>query len=271
MRMLLPLLLVVVAAAIVLLITGSPRRGRPLDARDSLDHGDRVQASDIGHPATAVERRQAVERVREQLRRAEARYAARVASAEEGLTRARQDTEVLRVGGVVLGRCTVLIEGREHELTEQTRFRFEHEGAVAYRVDEIGDGSRIVEDDRRHGRLTIAGEGWEEAVDVIPADFAEAERLVAAGQAATRSLPAARREQTGRVERAWAELEAARADRAEVDEARLTLEDLLGAGPGVWDVPRPPEDEEDDGERQGDGEHGEDQEGKDDRKGERDT
>lgn len=239
--MLLPLLLVLVAAAIVLVITRSPRRADP------VEQGEWVQpanARSTDAEAAVAERHQAVERVRERLRRAEARYAARLTSAEAALAHARQDTEVLRVGGVVLGRCAVLVAGREHDLTEDTRFTFEHEGAVAYRVDDLGDGSRIVEDDRRHGRLTVEGDGWEEAVDVIPADFAQAERLVAAGRAATGALPTARREQAARVERAWAELEEAKGDRTEVDETRLTLEDLLGAGPGVWDMPEPPEEDE---------------------------
>lgn len=246
MRMLLPLLLVVVAAAIVLLITRSPRRTLPLDPVEVSAHVGRGEGAQPADPHVRSEqaRQQAVDRARERFRAAEDRYATRVAAAEDRLALARQDTEVLRVGSVVLGRCTVLVEGREHELTEQTLFRFEHEGAVAYRVDEVGDGSRIVEDDGRRGRLTITGEGWEEEVDVMPVDFAEAERLVAAGAAATGSLPAARREQAGRVERAWADLEAVRADRTEVDEARLTLEDLIGAGAGGWDVPEPPEDDE---------------------------
>lgn len=249
MRMLLPLVIVLVATAIVLLITRSPRRS-------GLEDGGWAPAVEDDRPgsggwARAIEdaqvpadpRTESVERARERLGQAEARYAARLAAAEEALARARQDPEVLRLGSVVLGRCTVLVAGREHELSEGTRFTFEHEGRVAYRVDEAGDSSRIVADDRRLGRLTVEGDGWVDGVDVIPADFAEAERLVAAGEAAIRSLPAARRDQAARVERTWAELEAARVDRTEVDEARLTLEDILGAGPSVWDVPEPPEDE----------------------------
>jgi hypothetical protein len=232
-RILLPLVLVLVVAFLVVMVARAPR-GQPAPT-----WGEAVPEV----PEPSDERAAAVETARQRLRRAETRYAERVRSAEEGLTRARQDTEVLRLDGVVLGRCTVLVAGREHELTEDTRFAFSHEGSVAYRVDEDGASSLIVEDDRRRGRLTVQGPGWEDGTDVLPAEFAEAERLVAAGQAATRTVAAAQRERAERVQRAWVELEEARAARAELDEARLTVEDLLGAGPWVWDVPDPPEEQ----------------------------
>lgn len=228
-RILLPLALVLVVAVLVLIVARTPRRQTAIAGQAVPEAADELAA--------------AVAEARQRLRQAETRYAARVRSAEEGLTRARQDTELLRLGSVALGRCSVLVAGREHGLTQDTRFEFSHEGSVAYRVDEDGGASRIVEDDRRRGRLTIQGEGWAEGVDVLPADFADAERLVAAGQAAARTVAAAQQQRTERVERAWGELEEAKGSRAEVDEARLTLEDLLGAGPRVWDVPEPPEEE----------------------------
>lgn len=226
-RMLLLVVLAVVLVTLVLTLARAPRaRTWPVE---DVPAGDELAGS--------------LERARVRLRRAEERYAARVRSAEEDLARARQDVEVLRVGPVVLGRCTLLVAGREHELTEDTRFEFTQEGAVGYRVEQVGADSRIVQDDRRTGRLVVAGAGWEEEVHVIPDDFPEAERLVAAGRAAARTVAEARRERAARVERAWAALEEARAGRGEVDEARLTLEDLEGAGPRVWDVPEPPEEE----------------------------
>ncbi|GGK60342.1 hypothetical protein [Ornithinimicrobium pekingense] len=225
-RMLLPVLLLAVLVLLVLASARSARRPPALEQVPADDH-----------------RAEAVRRARERLRRAQERYAARVSTAEEALARARQDVEVLSLGEVVLGRCTVLVAGREHELTADTRFELTHEGSVTYRVEHEGGASRIVGDDRRSGRLVVSGSGWEEAVDVIPADLPEAERLVAAGQAAARSVTVAQRERAERVERAWAELEEARSARAEVDEARLTLEDLRGSGPWVWDVPEPPEEE----------------------------
>lgn len=236
-RMLIPLVLLGLIVLALLLVARTPRRRSGWVE----EWADAVPVDD--EPPVGNSLADAVERARERLRRAEEEYAARVRSAEEGLARARQDVEVLRVGPVVLGRCTVLVAGREHELTEDTRFRFEQEGQVAYRVDEEGGSTRIVEDDRRSGRLLVVGDGWEEEMHVIPADFAEAERLVAAGEAATRTVAAAQAERTERVERAWSELEEARASRTEVDGARMTLEDLEGSGPRVWDVPEPPEEE----------------------------
>ena len=226
-RMLIPLVLLGVVLLLVLAVGRTPlRRTVPEEAPPSRE----VKA-------------EAVERARERLRRAQERYAARVRSAEEALERARQDVEVLAVGPVVLGRCTVLVSGHEHELTAGTRFVFEQEGSVVYRVDESAESSQIVADDRRTGRLTVTGDGWREDVHVIPEDFADAERLVAAGEAAARAVEAARRERGDRVERAWSQLEEARADRAEVESARMTLEDLTGSGPWVWDVPAPPKEE----------------------------
>lgn len=225
-RMLLPLLLVIVVAVVVMSLARARGRAAVLDAPPS--HDDRAAA---------------VARAQEWLRLAEQRHAARLASAEEELVRARQDVEVMRLGPVVLGRSTVMVSGREHELTEATLFGLTQEGTVTYRVDEEDGRSRIVGEDGRTGRLTVEGEGWQEEVEVLPDDLAEAERLVAAGRASARSVTAARRERAERVERAWASLEEARAGRAEVDAARMTVEDLKGSGPWVWDVPEPPEEE----------------------------
>lgn len=183
----------------------------------------------------------AVAKARDRLREAQTEHTARVRAAELALKRAQEDVEVLIVGPVVLGRCAVVVCGRERELTEGTRFEFAQEGSVNYRVDEEGESSRIVPDDRRTGGLFIVGTGWQEEVPVVPVDFYEAERLVAAGDAVVRTLAAAQRERADRVRRAWADLEEARAARSEVDDARLTLEDLQGSGPWVWDVPEPPE------------------------------
>lgn len=227
-RMLLPLVLVVVVALVVMsLARARAGAGRAL-----------VEA-----PPPHDDRSAAVARAQGRLEQAEQRYAERLAAAEEELARARQDVEVLRLGPVVLGRCTVMVSGREHDLSSGTRFDLVQEGAVTYRVDEEDGRSRIVADDGRRGRLTVEGEGWAEEVPVPATDLAEAERLVAAGRAASGSVDAARRERAERVERAWAALEEARAGRAEVDAARMTVEDLRGSGPWVWDVPEPPEED----------------------------
>lgn len=233
-RILIPLVLLGVVVYALLFVVRTTRH------ETEADEGYAVP--DEGVPTGDV-KADSVTRARERLRRAEERYAARLRSAEEGLGQARQDVEVLRVGAVVLGRCSVLVSGREHELTERTRFGFTQRGSVTYRVDEEGQTSRIVPDDLRTGSLVVSGTDWQEEVHLMPEEFAEAERFVAAGRAAARTVAAARRERAERVGRAWEELEEARVDRAAVDEARMTLEDLLGSGPWVWDVPEPPEED----------------------------
>lgn len=226
-RMALPLLVLVVVVALVVVTLARPRgRGTAVDV-----------------PPVHDDRAAAVARAQDRLEQAEQRYAARLAAAEGELARARQDVEVLRLGPVVLGRCTVMVSGREHDLSEKTRFVLAQDGAVTYRVDDEDGRSRIVAEDGRRGRLTVAGEGWVEEVDVSADDLAFAERLVAAGRAASGSVDAARQERAERVERVWAALEEARAGRAEVDAARMTVEDLTGSGPWVWDVPEPPEED----------------------------
>lgn len=198
-RMLLPVLLVIVAVLIVHALTRQRRR-------DQLD-GPPGRGEDDG----------ALQRARARLQHLEERYAARLETAESDLERARQDEEVLRLGPVVLGRCTVLVSGREHDLTTGTTF-----------------------DLTPDGQLVVTGADWEERVSVEPTDLARAEGLVAAGRAAARSVESARQERSDRVERAWTAMEEARADRAEVDAARMTVEDIEGAGPPGWEPPEPP-------------------------------
>ncbi len=224
------LLLVLLAAVVVAVVLRATRAPRGLAApADELPAGE--------------DRAAAIVLARQRLHEARERYAARVASAQEALDRARQDVEVMRLGPVVLGRSTVLVDGREHALEEGTRFELERGGSVSYRVEVEGETSRIVGDDRRTGRLVLAGEDWREEVHLAPEDLADAERLVAAGRAAARAVAQARAERDGRVRHAWDELEDARATRGEVDAARMTVEDLAGSGPWVWDVPEPPEEE----------------------------
>lgn len=198
-RVLLPVLLVIVAVLVVHALT---RRGRPdqLDGPPDLGNGD-----------------VALRRARQRLQEAQERYAARLDAAEAGLAHARRDEEVLRLGAVLLGRCTVQVAGREHDLTPGSTFELTPDG-----------------------HLVLAGADWEERVAVQPGDLARAEGLVAAGRAAARSVENARTERASRVERAWVAVEEARADHREVDEARMTVEDLEGGAAEGWGPPGPP-------------------------------
>lgn len=217
-RIVLLVLVVLIAVMVFLAATRWPR---------SVDDSPRTTA-----------REKALLRARVRLEQAQARYAAHVREAEQGLVQARQDVPVLELGSVVLGRCTVLVGGREHELTAQTVFEFEHGGQIVYLNEQVGDRLEITPRDERRGTLRISGPGWDETVGIAPADFSDAERLAAAGRAAVRTVEEARRDRTKSVGRAWERLERARADTAEVDEARMTLEDLQGSGP--LEFPDPP-------------------------------
>lgn len=216
-RLVLLALVVLVFVAVVLVATRGTRPPAPLSPQPADD--------------LPPSREQAIARARAHLEVVESRYADRVREAERALAEARQDVEVLALGPVVLSRCTVLVEGREHDLTPQIRFEFGQAGDVVYDAEQWAGRSEIVEHDGRTGTLLISGADWQEAVDVIPEQFAEAQRLVAAGRAAARSVGEARQERSARVEQAWRRLEQVRADRAEVDRARLTLEDLQGPLP----------------------------------------
>lgn len=217
-RLVLLALVVLVFVAVVLVATRRAQPPAPLFP----------QPADDPPPPS---REQAITRARAHLEVVETRYADRVREAEGALAGARQDVEVLSLGPVVLGRCTVLVEGREHELTPRTWFELGQAGDLVYGAEQWAGRSEIVEHDGRTGTLLVSGEDWQEAVDVLPAQFLQAQRLVAAGRTAARTVDEARQERSARVEQAWHRLEQVRADRADVDRARLTLEDLQGPRP----------------------------------------
>lgn len=220
------LLVVVVVAALVLLIARSRdlARARAVATSRGAVAG---AAPDPRPPATPAARHtDAVAAAREELQHAEAAHARAVQAAEERLAAAGHDVPVAGLAGLRLGRLSLVADGREHELGKETRFAAELGGVV---------------------RLRVEGTGWCEQVELDESQAAEAERFVATGRDLVRSLAEARADQQRRVDAALQHLAAVRDDTDELDRARMTLEDLEGAGPLRRDLPPAPGEDEGDG------------------------
>ena len=206
-----------------------------LRARDLI--ADRPARSLTGR---AVRQQQAVDAARQQLRRTEKAHAKRVRRARKQLVEAGRDPVLAKVGPVVLGACTVTLNKTVHELSPSTVFGVEVEGEIKQVVTRRGGEERVVRDDQREVFLTVADDAWADVVKLAPAQLEGARRLEAMGAAAVRNLQPARDERDARVLAAQDELEQVLADTAEMDTARMTLEDLEGASPRRIDVPEPP-------------------------------
>lgn len=232
---LVPLLLFLLVAVSVYLLV---RQGRPETLRP------RPALRGPGVPADPTARHTgAVAAARELVQHAEAAHGRAVAAAQERLTEAGLDLPVMTLGGLRLGRLSLVAAERERWLTPATRFAVDVQGQVRWDPVEDEDGRlRIEADDRREVRLAVEDPGWAEHV-TLPGDHVdEASRFVAAGKAVVRSLGEARAARQRRIAAALADLAAARADTAELDRARMTLEDLEGAGPLRGDLPPAPDD-----------------------------
>lgn len=232
--------LVVLLTLIVLLV---------LRARDVVaDRGARSV------PGGEQRQHRALKEARQRLRKAEKAHAKRVRSARAQLVEAGRDPVLAKAGPVILGACTVTVRKEVHELSPSTVFRVDVEGEVRQVSSGSGGGhGRVVRDDQREVYLTITDEAWADVVKLPPTLLEGARRLEAVGAAAVRTLEVARDERDSRVLEAQAELDRVLADTAEVDSARMTLEDLEGVGPRRIDVPEPPPEEldEDPGEDTG--------------------
>lgn len=206
-----------------------------LRARDFI--ADRAQRSLTGPD---LRRQQALDEARHQLRRAEKAHAKRVRRARKQLVEAGRDPVLTQVGPVILGACTVTVKKTVHELSSSTVFRVEVQGEIRQVVTRRGAEEKVVRDDQREVFLTITDDAWADVVQLPPAKLEGVRRLEAMGAAAVRNLSTAQDDRDVRVLAAQAELERVIADTAEVDAARMTLEDLEGVGPWRIDVPEPP-------------------------------
>ncbi|WP_131104312.1 hypothetical protein [Ornithinimicrobium sufpigmenti] len=210
-----------------------------LRARDALvDRADR--AARIGPDQR---RQQALEEARQRLRAAEKSHAKRVRRARKQVTVAGRDLVLAKVGPLVLGACTLTVKKRMYELSPSTVFRVDVEGEIRQVVTRRGDGGKpekTVRDDQREVFVTISDDAWADVVKLPPTQLEGARRLQAVGEAAVRNLQTARDERDVRILAAEAELESVLTDTADVDAARMTVEDLEGVGPRRIDVPEPP-------------------------------
>jgi hypothetical protein len=209
------LLIVVVAAAIVLLLT-RPRGVAPSDGTGRP-----------GPAATPAGRHtDALAAAHEELQHAEAAHARAVRAAQEQLLEAGLDTPVAALPGMQLGRLGLTAGGRERRLGPDTRFEVVGDGPVQVRVSDPA---------------------WREQVEVDPARVEQARRFVTAGQAAVQALGQACADRQERITAAAEHLGAVQADTEELDLARMTVEDLEGAGPLRRDLPSAPDDGADPG------------------------
>lgn len=230
------LVIAVVVIAIVLVITRS---------RVVADTQTEVEPATPQSPGTR--HTDSVAAAREQVQHLEAAHARKVRDAQERLTQAGLDMPVMTLAGLRLGRLTLAADTRERWLTPQTRFSLEVTGEVRYVSVTEGDQLRIRPDDQRELHVLVQDPGWREEIILTGGDqLGEAERFVAAGGAAVRTLDEAREHRQRRIGAALDELAQARDDTDDLELARLTLEDLDGLGPARPDLPTPREDPEED-------------------------
>lgn len=211
-------------------------------------------ADRAARPVSGPDRRrqQAVAAAAQQWHRAEKAQAKRVRRARTQVVEAGRDPVLAEVGPVILGACTVTVQKTVHELSSSTVFQVDVEGEIRQVVTRRGGEEKSVRDDQREVFLTVTDDAWADVVKLPPTQLEGARRLEAMGAAAVRNLRTARDERDARLLAAQTELEQVLADTAQVDAARMTLEDLEGVGPRRIDVPEPPRDELDDQDRPAD-------------------
>lgn len=190
---------------------------------------------------------QALSVARRRLREAEDAHRRAVREARDRLADASRDIEVMALReDVWLGRVSLVVDGREHPLTQATTFASEVSGRIDYLTRKVGQELKIVPEDRRQGRLVVEDPTWHERVDLTPDLLERTEQFVAAGEAAVEALAEGREDRDQRVAAAQERLDRVEADTEQLDLARMTVEDLEGAGPGRSDLPPAPDGSPDD-------------------------
>ncbi|WP_151526984.1 hypothetical protein [Serinicoccus kebangsaanensis] len=222
--------LLVIVLLLLLWHLGRRRRAEPAPARQAT---------------TTARHDEAVAAAREQLQHAQAAHARAVETAQQRLTQAGLDRHVRSIGDLELCRMSVRASGQQRWLTPDTRFVLDVVGEQRWTTVPATEGLRIAPDDQRAVRLRVTDPGWVETARLPISEEDEARSFVAAGTSAVRSLDQARLARQRRIEVALEELRVAREDTEQLDLARMTLEDLEGAGPLRRDLPAPPDDEDD--------------------------
>lgn len=211
---------------------------------------------DTPSPASTASRRhtEAVAAAREELQHAEAAHARALRAAEHRFDGAGLDLPVMTLAGWRLGRLTLIVGDRRHWLTDGSRARVEVVGEIRWRsVLDEENRPRMVPEDERQVRLVVADDGWEHVLGLPGDQLGQAQQFAAATGSTVSALAEAGSDRQRRIAVALAELEAVRADTEELDRARMTLEDLEGAGPLRRDLPPAPDDQRPDDERPDDG------------------
>lgn len=247
--------LIVVGVLLVLMLlraAASPRRPAGGAAAPLLPGpqapADLTQESPPAPSTPSGRHTEAVAAAREELQHAEAAHSRALRSAESRFDGAGLDLPVMTLAGWRLGRLTLVVRDRQHWLTAGTRARVEVVGEIRWRsVLDDDNHPRMEPEDEREVRLVVEDNGWEQLLSLPGDQLGEAQRFVAAIVSVVSTLAEARSDRQRRIEVALAELGAVRADTEELDRARMTVEDLEGAGPLRRDLPPAPDDGQDDG------------------------
>ncbi|MGD8149686.1 hypothetical protein [Ornithinimicrobium sp. Y1694] len=139
--------------------------------------------------------------------------------AEEQVERAGRDVVLASAAGVQLGRVSVTVHGRQHPLSDGTRFEIAMREEVIYVRTERDS---VVSS--RSGELRLTDPWWTETIPITSIDHAEVHDLARLGRMAVASLDNAWRERELRLEQARAWLSKVEADtRAVVRQRRDAL------------------------------------------------
>ncbi|MFX0537127.1 hypothetical protein ACQBAT_06700 [Ornithinimicrobium sp. Y1847] len=147
--------------------------------------------------------------------------------AEKQVERAGRDVVIASAAGVQLGRVSVTVHGRQHPLSDGTRFEIAMREEVIYVRTEMDS---VVSS--RSGELRLTDPWWTETIPITSIDHAEVHDLARLGRMAVASLDNAWRERELRLEQARAWLSKVEADTRAVALARMTYEDVVGSAAG---------------------------------------
>lgn len=243
------ILVAVLVLGVLMVLRAAARPPRGVDRDGTADDGTATAA---GAPAprplsrTAARHTEALAAAREDLQHAEAAHTRAVRTAQERFIGAGLDLPVMTLAGWRLGRLTLTVADRQHWLTTSSRATVDVVGEVRWRsVLDEENRPRIAPVDDRQVRLRVQDTGWAYEASLPGDQHEQAQRFVAATESTVATLTQAGTDRQRRIEVALAELDAARADTEERDRARMTVEDLEGAGPLRRDLPPAPEGDDD--------------------------
>lgn len=199
--------------------------------RGKVDRGDVKDTSVASRNRPGQQRSEAIAAARERLQHLQSAHQEAVRQAQANLARAQTDEEVMTVGDWRLGRVTLTVSGVERAMSQSSSFSVQISGDVQH-IPLTEEGRLTVRtDDQRVITLVAEDPQWREVVTFVGGEHIhDAERFVTAGHAVVDTLVQARELRDQRIHAAWDRLAQVRGEGEELRTARLTLEDLEGAG-----------------------------------------